>query len=254
MNLIPFNLYGGKNMDKKYLIVILIAIIAILAIGIILGAGTHHEKTYKPYNFSATCSIELPTWINFNNGAGDLNSNSNVMGSNVASTTKALFGNNEVMQITYSHSTVDGANVGANLNDNMSLEQNGKKVYNRMVMNEATGESISVMGENQEVVNYIADHVKFNGTATNKTNKTTEDTSSNTEPVNNNNNTKNNDNIKRDGRYDGRFDNRVDLNEAYNAGYSDGRQSSYSDVETVIEENGNEVGRSSDTYDPTDFD
>ena len=236
-------------MDKKYLIIILIAIVAILAVGIILSAGTHHEKTYKQYNFSATCSIELPTWINFNNGAGDLNSNSNVMGSNVASTTKALFGNNEVMQITYSHSTVDGANVGADLNDNLSIEQNGKKVYTRMVMNEATGESVSVMGENEKVVNYIADRVKFNGTATNKTNatnKTTEDTSSNTEPVSNDN--KSDDGIKRDGRYDGRYDNRVDLNEAYNAGYSDGRSSSsYDYYDTVIEENGHEVPSSSNS-------
>ena len=233
-------------MEKKYLIIILIAVIAILAIGIILSAGTHQEKTYKPYNFSATCSIELPTWIQFNNGAGDLNSNSNVMGSNVASTTKALFGNNEVMQITYSHSTVDGANVGANLNDNMSLEQNGKKVYTRMVMNEATGESISVMGENEEVVNYIADHVKFNGTATNKTNNTTE-TTDNSEPVKNDNTT-DDDGIKRDGRYDGKFDNRVDLNEAYNAGYSDGRSSSSSsgsNVETTTDSGSSESGSSS---------
>ena len=233
-------------MEKKYLIIILIAIIAILAIGIILSAENHKEKTYKPYNFSATCSIELPTWIQFNNGAGDLNSNSNVMGSNVASTTKALFGNNEVMQITYSHSTVDGANVGANLNDNMSLEQNGKKVYTRMVMNEATGESISVMGENEEVVNYIADHVKFNGTATNKTNNTTE-TTDNSEPVKNDNTT-DDDGIKRDGRYDGKFDNRVDLNEAYNAGYSDGRSSSSSsgsNVETTTDSGSSESGSSS---------
>lgn len=179
-------------MEKKYLIIILVAILAILAIGIVISIGTPHEKTYEPYNFSATCSIELPTWIKFNNGAGDLNSNSNIMGSNVASTTKALFGNNEVMQITYSHSTVDGANVGADLNDNMALEQNGKKVYTRMVMNEATGESVSVMGENEEVVNYIADHVKFNGATVNKTNTTNDtieedSTATTSEPSNNSN-------------------------------------------------------------------
>lgn len=218
-------------MEKKhYVIIILIVIITILGIGIILGSGTPHEKTYEPYNFSATCSIELPTWIKFNNGAGDLNSNSNIGGSNVASTTKALFGNNEVMQITYSRSTVDGASVGADLNDQMSLDQNGKKVYTRMVMNKETGESISVMGENEEVVNYIADHVKFNGKTANKTNTSEATTASNSEPASNsdaknNDNSKNDDGIQRDGRYDGRFDNRVDLNDAYNAGYSDGRQS-----------------------------
>ena len=42
-------------------------------------------------------------------------------------------------------------------------------------MSEKTGESISVMGENQEVVNYIADHVKFSGNSTNKTNNTADD-------------------------------------------------------------------------------
>ena len=236
-------------MEKKYLIIILVAILAILAIGIVISIGTPHEKTYEPYNFSATCSIELPTWIKFNNGAGDLNSNSNIMGSNVASTTKALFGNNEVMQITYSHSTVDGANVGADLNDNMALEQNGKKVYTRMVMNEATGESISVMGENEEVVNYIADHVKFNGTAANKNNTTNETAESTVEPVTNTNtnNTNGDDNIERDGRYDGRYDNRVDLNEAYNAGFSDGRHSSDS-VEETIDEDGSSSQEQYDAF------
>ena len=240
-----------KKMEKKHIIIaLLIIIIAIICFAIIFSGGVTHEKTYETYNFSATCSIELPTWINFNNGAGDLNSNSNVMGSNVASTTKALFGNNEVMQITYSHSTVDGANVGADLNDNLSIEQNGKKVYTRMVMNEETGESITVMGENEEVVNYIADHVKFNGTATNKTNETTEATTTgSSEPVSNNDNNKSDDGIERDGRYDGRFDNRVDLNEAYNAGYSDGRQSSDSFDKYNMEE-----GSSIDPTDVSDFD
>ena len=239
-------------MEKKhYVIIILIVIITILGIGIILGSGTHHEKTYEQYNFSATCSIELPTWIKFNNGAGDLNSNSNIGGSNVASTTKALFGNNEVMQITYSRSTVDGASVGADLNDQMSLDQNGKKVYTRMVMNKETGESISVMGENEEVVNYIADHVKFNGKTANKTNASQATTASNSEPVSNgdaknNDNSKNDDGIQRDGRYDGRFDNRVDLNEAYNAGYSDGVQSyDSSSVETTTDHSGSSSGKGS---------
>lgn len=244
-------------MENKKIIIIalLIIILAIIGIAIIFGSGVTQEKTYEPYNFSSTCSIELPTWITFNDGAGDLNSNSNIMGSNVESTTKALFGNNEVMQITYSHSTVDGANVGADLNDNMSIEQNGKKVYTRMVMNEATGESISVMGENEEVVNYIADHVRFNGETannTNTTNKTTEGaTTSNTESANNNNgntndNNKNDDGIERDGRYDGRFDNRVDLNEAYNAGYADGRQSSDSYDYGVDEGGASEVSTTID--------
>lgn len=242
-------------MERNHIIIVLlVVVIAVICCAFIFSSGVTHEKTYKQYNFSASCSIELPTWINFNNGAGDLNSNSNVMGSNVASTTKALFGNSEVMQITYSHSTVNGTNVGANLNDNMSLEQNGKKVYNRMVMNEATGESISVMGENEEVVNYIADHVKFNNTKANKTNTTTQDTSSNSEPVTKNNDSKNNDNIKRDGRYDGRFDNRVDLNEAYNSGYSDGRRSADADSYDVVDNYIPENGHSLDTYDPTDFD
>ena len=167
-------------MEKKHIIIIiLIAIIAIIGIGIILSAGMPHEKTYETYNFSATCSIELPTWISFSNGAGDLNSSSNARGSTVESTTKALFGNNEVMQITYGHDTVDGANIGVDLNDNMEFEQNGKKVYVRTVMSEDTGESVSVMGENQEVVNYIADHVKFNGeNATNSTDSETSDTAS----------------------------------------------------------------------------
>ena len=59
-------------------------------------------------------------------------------------------------------------------------------------MNEATGESISVMGENEEVVNYIADHVKFNGATVNKTNTTNDtieedSTATTSEPSNNSN-------------------------------------------------------------------
>ena len=53
-------------------------------------------------------------------------------------------------------------------------------------MSEKTGESISVMGENQEVVNYIADHVKFSGNSTNKTNNTTDDKVVYTPPTTNN--------------------------------------------------------------------
>ena len=187
-------------MEKKHkiIITILIVIITIIFCAILFTTATPQEKTYQSYNFSTTCSIELPTWINFNEGAGDLNSNSNIMGSNVASTTKALFGNNEIMQITYSHSTVDGANVGTNLNDNMEFDQNGKKVYTRIVMSEETGESISVMGENQEVVNYIADHVKFNGknatvNATSEETTTSEPTTTTTTNNNNNNNSNNTD-------------------------------------------------------------
>ena len=209
---------------KNIIIIILIAIVAIIGIGIILSAGMPHEKTYEPYNFSATCSIELPTWINFNNGAGDMNSNSNVMGSDVESTTKALFGNNEVMQITYGHSAVDGANVGVDLNDNMEFEQNGKKVYTRMVMSEETGESVTVMGENEEVVNYIADHVKFNGkNATgNKTNTTNDNVNSNTQSNNDVDKNKNDDEKKYT---------QEDLDKAhmdgYDIGYDDGYESYY---------------------------
>lgn len=221
-------------MDKKYLIVIAI-IIAIICCSVVISMGLTHEKTYEPYAFSSTCSIELPTWITFNSGAGDMNSNSNVMGSDVEITTKALFGNNEVMQITYSHNTVDGANVGADLNDNTVLEQNGKQVYVRSVMSEETGESVSVMGENEEVVDYIADHVKFNGKNA-KVNKTNKTTSTNNAQTNNKNNADDSDDIERDGRYDGRFDNRVDLNKAYDEGYSDGRQSYSSDVETTTDD------------------
>ena len=175
-------------METKYIIAAIIIIIAaIICSAFIISNGTQQEKTYEQYNFSATCSIELPTWINFNNGAGDLNSNSNMMGANVETTSKSLFGNHEVMQITYTHGTVNGANVGADLNENMVLEQNGKKIYTRMVMSEETGESISIMGENEEVVKYIADHVKFNGETANKTNNTAS-TNSNVEQTNTDNN------------------------------------------------------------------
>ncbi len=74
-------------------------------------------------------ALNLPSWISFNDGAGDINSNSNIAGSSVSSTTKALFGNSEVMQITYSKGIVDGHAVGVNLNDSVNVDVNGKKVY-----------------------------------------------------------------------------------------------------------------------------
>lgn len=228
-------------MDKKYLIVIAI-IIAIICCSVVISMGLTHEKTYEPYAFSSTCSIELPTWITFNSGAGDMNSNSNVMGSDVEITTKALFGNNEVMQITYSHNTVDGANVGADLNDNTVLEQNGKQVYVRSVMSEETGESVSVMGENEEVVDYIADHVKFNGknAKVNKTNKTTS-TNNNVQVNKNNDDDKDElkDSLDRNGKY------RDELEEAYNTGFDDGVYYSSTDVETTTDDSSSSSSSSS---------
>ena len=158
-----------KNNRTRNILLIVLVIVVIASILIFASAFTTNDKSFKTYNFSSTCSLELPSWISFNDGAGDINSNSNIAGSSVSSTTKALFGNSEVMQITYSKGVVDGHAVGVNLNDSVNVDVNGKKVYTRMVMSEETGESVSVMGENQTLVNYIADHVKFNGKNINNT-------------------------------------------------------------------------------------
>lgn len=169
-----------KSKKTRNILLIVLAIVVIACILIFAGAYVPKNKEFKTYNFSNTCSVELPSWINFNDGAGDINSNSNIAGSNVQSTTKSLFGNSEVMQITYSKSVVDGQNVGVNLNDAINVNVNGKQVYTRIVMSEETGESISVMGENATLVNYIAEHAKFNGKAgVNKTNNTTSQTNDN---------------------------------------------------------------------------
>jgi hypothetical protein len=162
-----------KNNRTRNILLIVLAIVIITSLLIIGGAyvSKNNDKEFKTYAFSDTCTVELPTWINFNEGAGDINSNANIAGSSVSSTTKALFGNSEVMQITYSKSVVDGQVVGVDLNDAMNVDVGGKKVYTRTVMSEETGESVSVMGENETLVNYIAEHAKFNGkTGDNKTN------------------------------------------------------------------------------------
>ena len=165
-----------KSKRTRNIILILLAITVVAAILIIAGAVTTNNNNhgFTTYNFSSSCSVELPNWISFNDGAGDINSNSNIAGSSVSSVTKALFGNSEVMQITYSKSVVDGQSVGMNLDDSINVNTNGKQVYTRIVMSEETGESVSVMGENQTLVNYIADHVKFNGKNANNTNNTTQ--------------------------------------------------------------------------------
>lgn len=161
-------------MNKNNIIIILLIIlVTLLGIGFFTTAhniNTNTNGKYVIHNFSATCSVELPKNIKFTDKVGDLNSQSNVMGSNVNIESKSLFGNSEVSQITYSKNAVDGSAVGANLNNSATTTVNGKTIYHRTVMNEATGESVSVMGQNKELVDYIADHVKFTGgKATNKT-------------------------------------------------------------------------------------
>lgn len=161
-----------KNNRTRNILLILLAIVVITSI-LIIGSAyvTQKDKGFETYSFSNTCTVDLPNWIKFNEGAGDINSNANIAGSSVSSTTKALFGNSEVMQITYSKSVVDGQVVGVDLNDAMNVDVGGKKVYTRTVMSEETGEAVSVMGENETLVNYIAEHVKFNGKpGDNKTN------------------------------------------------------------------------------------
>lgn len=170
-----------KNNRTRNILLIVLIIVIITSILIIGSAYVmKKDKGFETYSFSNTCTVELPNWINFNDGAGDINSNANIAGSSVSSTTKALFGNSEVMQITYSKSVVDGQVVGVNLNDAMNVNVNGKQVYTRTVMSEETGEAVSVMGENETLVNYIADHVKFNGkSGDNKTNNTPSQTNNN---------------------------------------------------------------------------
>ena len=118
-----------KNNRTRNILLIVLVIVVIASILIFASAFTTNDKSFKTYNFSSTCSLELPSWISFNDGAGDINSNSNIAGSSVSSTTKALFGNSEVMQITYSKGIVDGHAVGVNLNDSVNVDVNGKKVY-----------------------------------------------------------------------------------------------------------------------------
>ncbi len=153
-------------MEKiKVIIICLIAITMTCAfcIGLIAISGqtTNANGNYVIHNFSDTCSVELPKNIKFTDKVGDFNSQSNVLGSNVNIESKSLFGNSAVSQITYSKNAVDGSAVGANLNNSATTTVNGKTVYHRTVMNEATGESVSVIGQNKELVDYIADHVKF---------------------------------------------------------------------------------------------
>lgn len=182
-----YKLSGSEEMNQikkdkrtRNILLVALAITIIAAILIFATTYTTKDKKFETYSFSSTCTVELPNWINFNDGAGDINSNANIAGSSVSSTSKALFGNSEVMQITYTKSVVDGQVVGVDLNDAMNVDVNGKKVYTRTVMSEETGESISVMGENETLVNYIAEHVKFNGkSGDNKTSDSTSQTSTN---------------------------------------------------------------------------
>ena len=171
----------GINMDKnKRTRKILLIILAIVVLGGLLLIGgaynSNNKKTFVKHNFSETCSVELPNWIKFNEGGvGSINGDANIAGSNVQSTTKALFGNNQVMQITYSKTTVDGSSVGGDLNNAMNVNMGNKKINTRTVTSSETGEAITVMGENETLVNYIAEHTLFNGKHGSNNTKTTND-------------------------------------------------------------------------------
>lgn len=207
-------------MNKNNIIIILLIIlVTLLGIGFFITAhniNTNANGKYVIYNFSDTCSVELPKNIKFTDKVGDSSSNSgNVAGYNVNIESKSLFGNSEVRQITYSKNTVGGSAVGANLNDEGSTTVNGKTVYHRIVMNEATGESVSVMGQNKELVDYIADHVKFkNGNITNKT------VNNNIEQSNINNNQQNNNNANNAANGDNSEELRKAREDAFNSGRS----------------------------------
>lgn len=178
-----------SNRKTRRILLIALAIVVIASVLIVSSTFmmSNNQKEFKTYNFSNTCSIELPSWIHFNDadGAANINSQSNIAGSNVQTNSKSLFGNNEISQITYSKSVVDGQAVGANLNDIYTTNINGKTIYTRTVMSEETGESVSIMGENKTLVDYIAEHVKFNGeNGTNAGNDTSKSSSKNINNVN----------------------------------------------------------------------
>ena len=171
---------GGVKMNKnnrtRNILLIILAIVVLGGLLLIGGAyNSNNNKTFVKHNFSDTCSVELPKWIKFNEGPGSINGDANIAGSNVQSTTKALFGNNQVMQITYSKTTVDGSSVGGDLNNAMNVNMGNKKIYTRTVTSSETGEAITVMGENETLVNYIADHTLFNGKHGSNNTKTTKD-------------------------------------------------------------------------------
>ena len=181
-----------KSRKTRKILLTILVIVVIASILLLAGATINKQsKEFKTYNFSNTCSIELPSWIHFNDadGAANINSQSNIAGSNVQTNSKSLFGNNEISQITYSKSVVDGQAVGANLNDISTTNINGKTIYTRTVMSEETGESVSIIGENKTLVDYMAEHVKFNGkNGTNAGNDTSKSSSKNIKNVNNDNN------------------------------------------------------------------
>ena len=170
-----YDISKPEGISKKTSILFLVLISVLLVCSLVLataslnvfqnslGTNTTADGKFIIYNFSDTCSVELPKNIKFTDKVGDYNSNGNVAGSNVNIDSKSLFGNSDVSQITYTKSSVDGMDVGANLNDGGSSTVGGKTMYHRTVASEATGESVSVMGQNKELVDYIADHVKFGG-------------------------------------------------------------------------------------------
>lgn len=118
-----------------------------------------NSNTYERVNLSSTCSLELPK-IDFTE------SNSNTNGGNsyvqVNTDYKQLSSNNLIIGYMKIENSL-GVYGNSSFNMADQFKAGHTDWYSRTVSNDATGETVLVMGKDKEQVDKIADSLKFTG-------------------------------------------------------------------------------------------
>ena len=167
-----------KNRRTRKILLIILVIAIIVSVLLVSSeiVMKNNPNEFKRVNLSSTCSLELPN-IHF-----DVQNNSfggNYGGYSSHTDGKILTSSKLIVSYT---KTVDNigplSNGGADMNGNLNF--GNTKIYSRDVFNYETQETIHIQGEDKELVDRVADSVKFSkGQATNKTNNDSSQQSSN---------------------------------------------------------------------------
>lgn len=135
-----------------------------------------NSSTYERVNLSSTCSLELPK-IDFTE------SNSNANGGNsyvqVNTDYKQLSSNDLIIGYMKMENSL-GIYGNSSFNMADQFKAGHTDWYSRIVSNDATGETVLVMGKDKEQVDRIANSIKFTDTNDNPVNSTNMDSNKNT--------------------------------------------------------------------------
>ena len=162
-------------MDKKTIIIILLIILIVILVAMFATVSmSNNSSTYERVNLSSTCSLELPR-IHFEESTSNSNGGNSYV--QVNTDYKQLSSSNLIVGYMKMENSLgiygDG---GFNMAD--QFKAGHTDWYSRTVSNDATGETLLVMGKDKEQVDHIADSIQFStGNATNSTKNTSQSNS-----------------------------------------------------------------------------